>query len=305
MWRQESADQRGILPSKKGVSTDMPGTQTVQFGLPDEWEQFGRSHLLFLERFPNLKEAMNIALIRQGTTSEPVDRVVFFSGRLCAEDFMEILLLCGNGYGIGALKILRGMFERCVTARYLHLHPEETEAFFDFHWLSQYKLARAIKETFGKDVLTDEKWEELKANRDKVRPRFMVRVCDRCGATSENFTWSKLNFVSMARAAGDIWQLIVPGYYLPTRKAHSTVAALIERIKLTANGTMDFDEGPQRDDADTALITAHNLILNILDLQKEHFKLDSLGEPLQKCFQDFLDIWKRTPDPDKEVISSR
>jgi hypothetical protein len=279
----------------------MPGTQTVQFGLPDEWEHFATSHHLFLERFPKLKEAMNIALIRQGTTSEPVDRVVFFSGRLCAEDFMEILLLCGNGYGIGALKIVRGMYERCVTARYLHLHPEETEAYFDFHWLSQYKLARAIKQTFGEEALPGEKWDELKANRDRVRPGFIVRVCDQCGATGENFTWSRLDFVSMARAAGDVGQLIVPGYYLPTRQAHSTVAALLSRIKLTETGAMDFDERPQRDDADTALITAHNLILNILDLQKEHFKLGSLEEPLQKCFRDFLDIWNRNPDPKKGV----
>jgi hypothetical protein len=274
----------------------MPGQHKVQFGIPNEWEHFAKSHRLFLERFSNLKAAMDIALIRRGTTSEPVDRVVFFSGRLSAEDFMEILLLCGNGYGIGALKILRGMCERCVTACYLHLHPEETEAFFDFHWLSQYKLARAIKQTFGENALPEEKWDELKANRDRVRPRFIVKVCDRCGATDESFTWSKLDFVSMARAAGDIGQLIVPGYYLPTRQAHSTVAALLTRMEVTESGALDFDEGPQRDDANTALITAHNLMLNILDLQKEHFKLDSLAEPLQKCFQDFLDVWKRNAD---------
>jgi hypothetical protein len=30
-------------------------------------------------------------------------------------------------------------------------------------------------------------------------------------------------------------------------------------------------------------------------LQKEHFKLGSLGEPLQRCLQDFLDIWRKPP----------
>ena len=34
------------------------------------------------------------------------------------------------------MKILRGMYERVVTGRYLHAHSEETEDFFDFYWVS-------------------------------------------------------------------------------------------------------------------------------------------------------------------------
>jgi uncharacterized protein DUF5677 len=176
----------------------------VQFGISVEWEHFSEAHKLFFERFPNLQAALNIAFIRVGETSELVDRVVFFGGRLCAEEFMEILLLCGNGYGFGALKLLRGMYERCVTAWYLHFHPEETENFFDFYHVSQYKLAQAIKDTMGEDALPTEKFEELKLKRDEVRARFMVTLCPKCGTQRENFTWSKLDFVSMAREAGTI-----------------------------------------------------------------------------------------------------
>ena len=71
----------------------------AQFGLPQEWDHFAESHKLFLERYPNLRLALETAFIRRGITSEPVDRAVFFTGRLCVEDFMETLLLCGNGYG--------------------------------------------------------------------------------------------------------------------------------------------------------------------------------------------------------------
>ena len=35
------------------------------------------------------------------------DRVVFGSGRIIADDLGELLVLSGNGYGIGAYKILR------------------------------------------------------------------------------------------------------------------------------------------------------------------------------------------------------
>src|SRR3989338_10311282 len=107
----------------------------IRFGVPDEWGNFAKEHKPFLERFHNLKAALELCFLRTGSSSEPADKVLFFLGRLSYEDFMEILLLCGNGYGIGALKILRGMYERVVTARYLHFHPEETESFLDFHWI--------------------------------------------------------------------------------------------------------------------------------------------------------------------------
>ena len=47
--------------------------------------------------------------------SEPIDRVLFWLGNVCREDFSEILLLAANGYGIGALKLFRGLYERVVT----------------------------------------------------------------------------------------------------------------------------------------------------------------------------------------------
>jgi hypothetical protein len=274
----------------------MAETLKAQFGLPQEWNHFAESHGLFLEHWQNLRLALETAFIRTGTTSEPVDRVVFFAGRLCAEDFLEILLLCGNGYGIGAMKILRGMYELAVTARYLHANPAETDAFLDFYWISQYRLAQAISETFGHGVLPPDRVEELKAKRDEVREQFLVTTCRQCGTKAINYSWSKLDFVSMARKTGSLGTLIVPAYYLPTREAHGTIASIFSRLKQGEGGDFDFDEGPQREEADQALITAHNVLLNVLDLQKEHFHLDVLDGPLQRCFQDFLAIWKRNSE---------
>lgn len=271
----------------------MSGERFLNLGFPEEYREFARRHSAFLERFPNLESALKIAFNREGNMAEPADRVVFFSGRLCVEDFMEILLLCGNGYGVGALKILRGMYERVVTARCLHMHPEEADNFLDFHWVSQRKLARAIQATFGENVLAKEKLEEVEAKYNEVRERFMVTDCKKCNTKRLNYTWSKLDFVSMAHAAGSIGSLIVPGYYIPTRQAHSTAGAILSRLKESETGGLEFDGTPQRDDADGALITAHNLLLNVIDLQKEHFRLTVLEKPLQTCFQDFLDIWKR------------
>ena len=265
--------------------------EIIGVGNREEWDYFKERYKTFLDRVGDLIAALNAAFIRTGFTAEPVDRVIFLLGRLCSEDFWEIVLLCANGYGVGAQKILRGLYERSVTARYLHAHPEECDAFMEFYWIGQHRLGEAIRKTFGTDALPDEKFREVQANYQAVKSRFMVTDCKKCGTTRLNHTWSKLDVVSMAAEAG-LGQLIVPGYYIPTRQAHSTMGAILSRLEQPAAGGIGFDPGPQRDDAHLALFTAHNLILNVLHLQKEHFHLDALEAPVNKCSADFLDIWK-------------
>jgi len=255
------------------------------FGMPEEWKHFAARHRLFFERFPSLHKVMNLAFLRKFASSEPIDRVVFVSGRLCVEDFNEISLLCGNGYGVGAMKILRGMYERTVTARYLHLHPKETNAFLNFDWVSRHKLAKKIKETFGEDLLPKNEIKKIEAKFQEVQKQFMNPKTKRL-----NYTWRK--FFSMADKVGSIGKLIVPGYYLPTQQVHGTVYAISSRLKETQDGGLTFNEGPTRNEADDCFRTAHILLLDILALQVEHFKLDSLEQPLRHCFQDFKEIWK-------------
>lgn len=261
-------------------------------GFPSEWVEFGNRHRLFLERYGNLRQATNIAFAREGTTPKAVDRVIFFVGRLCVEDFNEILLMCANGYGVGAMKIVRGMYERAVTARYLHLHPEEADDFLDFHWVQQHRLARAIVDTLGPDTLPGEILARVEASYRAVKDRFTVADCHKCGTKRPSFTWSKLDLVSMAKAAGNLGDLIVPAYYIPTREAHSTAGALLSRLSEGDGGILTFSGELQPEKAGEALITAHNLILNVLDLQHEHFGLRELDEPLKTCIQDFLEIWQ-------------
>jgi hypothetical protein len=48
----------------------------------------------------------------------------------------------------------------------------------------------------------------------------------------------------------------------------------------------------QRDSADDALTTAHNIILLVLGVQEERFKIPDLREQLEVCKQDLMDILK-------------
>src|SRR5215469_9081241 len=119
---------RMINPS----DTNGAPTQPV-FGYQEEWSEFAARHPEFLKRFPNLEKALHTAFDRTWHSTETLDRTIYFLGRLVTEEFMEILLLCANGYGIGAQKLVRGMYERAVTSRYLCQHPEEVDNYLAFH----------------------------------------------------------------------------------------------------------------------------------------------------------------------------
>lgn len=263
-------------------------------GRPDEWADFEVRRRAFLESFGVLKEAVNLAYVRTFQSAEPVDMVVFYTGRLCAEEFLEIVLLCTNGHGFGAMKLLRGMYERVVTARYLHLHPEETEAYLDFDVVSRGRFARAVRETFADQLSPDqlERFGAVEQEAAGLRDRFRIPLCEKCGTTRLNHTWSRLDFVSMARAAGGkIGEWLVPCYYEPLNHAHSTMRALVLRLEGSDDEGWSFDTRPQRDVADRVLMLAHFLVLHSLDLQREHFKLKDLEEAVDKASVAYKETW--------------
>jgi hypothetical protein len=276
---------------------------SLEYGYREEWSAFATRHSEFTRRFGNIEKALDAAFLRTHQTTELAERTVYFLGRLAVEEFMEILLLCGNGYGIGAQKLVRGMYERAVTARYLYKYPDEVENYLAFHRVTDHKFLLAIQSTMGHDVFSKEQTEEIERDFKAVKAQFMVPDCKTCETTRLNHTWSRVDIVSMARMSDDsLWRLIVPAYYLPTREFHSTMGAIFSRLDAEPAAKEEgliFDGAAQRDRADQSLITAHNILLNVLDLQKDCFRIQELEPLLQTCFEDFMAILKEQNEKDK------
>jgi hypothetical protein len=174
-------------------------TSSPIFGFPEEWEAFRKSHPEFLARFPRLQQLLKDTFLRDLNTTSVSDRTILFLGRLAVEDFMEILLLCGNAYGHGARKLLRGLFERVVTAEHLRQNPTEAMDFVEFGWVNDHRLHQEIKESFPEIALDAGTVKELEDNFRRVRERFEVPLCEKCGTTRLNHTWTRLDIVSMAK----------------------------------------------------------------------------------------------------------
>jgi hypothetical protein len=273
----------------------------MKLGLvPIEVEDFNKRNQRFVENFAALKTGFEIAFLRELTDPSSVDKAILYLGRLCVEDFNEILVLCANGYGIGALKLILGMFERVVTAIFLHLHPEQADQFFDFYWVSLRKEANNIKQNFGETATKQIPWDEIESNYKRVVDNYKVTVCEKCRTTRTNHTWNRLDLVSMAKdieKVGDarIGKFVYDAYLRPLRHAHSTVAAIVERLDVKGEGAeVTFDHRSQREEADNALKTAHRLVMLALMVQGEHFKIDALVQHWQQLADDFLATW---PEP--------
>ena len=139
----------------------------VVFGFEEEWRDFGIRHAEFMRRFVNIEKAIALAFNRSWESNELLDRTLYLLGRLAIEEFMEILLLCANGYGVGAQKLVRGMYERAVTARYLRDHREEVDNFLAFHKVADHKLLKAVQATFGDGVCSRTQREQIEKDSRK------------------------------------------------------------------------------------------------------------------------------------------
>ena len=148
----------------------MEGKLTV--GTPAEWEYFQSEHLAFLRHIPNVAALAEHAFDRAENFEEPVNKVIFGLTKMCVEEFMEIIVLCGNGYGIGGLKLVRTLYENAVTARYLHFHPEEVTPFLDYLVVSERKILDAVERETGIPTppdLREETDERIRSSEGTIR----------------------------------------------------------------------------------------------------------------------------------------
>ncbi len=261
-------------------------------GFPREWASFFERHPQFPQALKNLQMAIDKIFNNQANLNIQADKVVFFMGRLCVEDFNEIFLLAANGYGFGALKLLRGLYENTVTSSYIAKNQDQADVFLAYHHIHRGKLFKHAKVFFGEleKYLDAKEINEANEEFEKHKDKFQRISCKTCKTTTLMHSWSKLDLVSMAKKT-DLDHLYFPGFFHPTLQAHATAAAVINRLKSSNYGEIAFDEGSQPDVADKALVIAHNLIIRVLDLQNDYFNL-KFENQIKTINNDFQSVWR-------------
>jgi hypothetical protein len=266
-----------------------PNQEEAVFGFSEEWEDFRKRHTFFLERFHHINDLIELTFTRVMQESELIERFVMLYGRLCVEDFFEIMLCCANGYGYGGLKLLRGFYEKAVTLEYLNDNPNELNSFLDYRFVSEHKILQSVNEVFGPNQLPPVYEEEVKRNFARVKDQYLITSCPKCATKRVNISWTKLSFPAMAQRTRVLGKLVHSAYYIPMRHTHSTGSSLIERLH-TDQGIFGFNPGPQRHQADSALLEAHTIILEVLLVQQKRFNLEGFLERFDKCVEDWKEI---------------
>jgi len=245
----------------------------MTFGFPEEQQEFQERNPRFVEVLPAFKERIDQVVSREFMPANLAQRIVFGLGKLAAEDFMEILLNCANGYGMAGLKLLRPMFEVTVTAMYLARHEDEVEQFMDYHYVHQRK-SLMIAADVGADlgaIVTEAQRRAVEEAYQAVRPRYRQVICAKCQTERELASWSKKDLMAMAREV-NLGRAALGLYFLPTLQIHTTPTRLLSRLEETGEG-LRFKVGAQPIQADRAMMGAHVCMALLLEDLNRYLRL--------------------------------
>jgi hypothetical protein len=219
------------------------------------------------------------------------ERTAFYLGRIAVDDFSEILLLAANGFGFGALKILRSMYEHVVTSIFIGQNPAEARIFAEDSPIKRHKIWKKTLEAMPEiiDRYTEPQIEQLEAAHSEARSKRSISICKKCGQPRTQEAWTRVDLAQMADKTDPKLGELYAGCYLePVCHSHSTAFGL--ELRLVDDGTKVTYRSESPAEARRAAILGHNLILRTLAFQSEYFHL-ALDEEVQARFEKFVDIW--------------
>jgi hypothetical protein len=271
-------------------------------GDPNAQRRFIESHKPFLQEFPTLQslieEASRLSEAKcypesQGkevdtelADEELAQRVAFYLEKAAYEDFGEILILAGNGMGIGAKKTLRSIYERLVTAMFIAKNPAEARIFLNHADIEKGKVLNRMIATVPELLKKDLTPEEIKRIQDAKKAadaRKKIEYCEECDQPITDEAWTRVSLDAMAKKVDeDLFRLYGTCYLSPTLLMHATPFGLDLRFRKT-------EAGPDAH-AHDALWRGHFLMLWLLRHQDSYFNL-GLSQQIDARCTAFSTIW--------------
>lgn len=240
-----------------------------------------------------LLDLTNKTFGREYRFRDRVDDICFNLGETCRTDFLEILFLAVNGYGTGAQKLIRGLFERAVALEYIRTRPDKAERFVRYAAIQEYKASRSAADVVGEAEFDaamppENKLEEQRKRYEQFKPEFEQTDCKTCKTKRVAISWD-IDVKSMMNKVGPPFDMLYVGCYaMANLHVHATLASAFQ------------DESPretpeQRNirDAEFAVMNAILVFLAVLQSQNNLFQL-GLQQDVEACYKD-LDVWKDRP----------
>lgn len=219
------------------------------------------------------------------------DLVMYSLVRLVIEDFNEVILLAANGTTTGAMKILRGMFERAVTVCYLETHSEQIDLFVDYWAVSQRRSANRIRQDMP-SVLPEKLIESIESKYENVKKQFATK-----GGSRDRMSWNDLDIIAMAKKAGGFDGLIFTCYYQPLSETHPSMGAVLRRARFDSDDSYWYEYGIKPREEWLTLIGVTYLLLRALEVFQRRFEGNGLADLIGQCLTGFRE-WVETEKAD-------
>lgn len=230
-----------------------------------------------MTKLPELINPMFAAAQKRGSKRR-VDRVVNLLTRITTTCMNDVFVLCGNGSGTGALRIVRGMFESSTVAEYLCTHPKEAEDYEDFGRVIAWRRCQwMLKNTPGNPTLSPQTIKRIQDEYDSVRGRFTNAK----GRVRPQ--WTTLSISEMTKAIGreDQYELVYSWLSSMHHVNAEGMMAHVEAIE-SRDGTDFLKLGsPSLHLVNEALVAAHTYVVWALQTFNDCCGLgfdDKLGE---------------------------
>jgi hypothetical protein len=256
------------------------------FEIPDTEKSraFAARNPQFPAALLKLFETANKCFGRDPHPKNHLENLCFWLGHTCRQDFLEIVFLGINGYGAGATKILRSLYERAVTIEYLIQNPNKAERFLKFAAIQENRAVEAALRRIPPDKIDAQMGPgntvaEVRRRYEQYKGNFKASACEVCGAKTPP-SWD-IDLASMIQRVGEPYKRVfVLAYTNPNFQIHATLAS--------AN---PHDENREEHDAKTALMVAIELLLAVIRSQNGLFSL-SLEADLEACTNDLREAMK-------------
>ncbi len=251
---------------------------------------------VFMARNPQFPDALvklfntaNKCFGRDPRPKNHLEHICFWLGHTCRQDFLEVVFLAINGYGAGATKILRSLYERAVTIEYLVQNPNKVDRFLQFAAIQENRAMEAALKQIPQDQIDAEMGPgntvaEIRKRYRQYKGNFKATACPACGVKTPP-SWD-VDLVSMVQRVGEPFKKIfLLAYTNPNFEIHATLASASEH-----------DENRADKAAEMALIVATELCLAVIRSQNALFSL-KLDSDIEACTNDLRDAMARALSP--------
>jgi hypothetical protein len=197
------------------------------------------------------------------------------------------------------------MYERVVTAMYVAKHPNEARIFVESSAVTKRNyLTRAKAVPEMKDRVCHEVIQTVEENAAEVSARRKQFVCSKCHQPFTQEAWTRVSMDAMAKEVDPFLGLHYHEFYVETTaQIHPNMFGVERRLVALEGGGYTYKEISE-EEARFALYLGHNLMIRLLNMQNEYFKL-GVDAALQERAKAFGTVWGAgAPEPQDEVVAS-